>query len=132
METLKEQLLKTYPKIEELNNNLIKATIKINNETYEGYAKCCDLDNDFYSIKVGTNIATLRAVYKVFKKEKIGAKYHYQQLKKNNDINAALAYEYFLTCRFWVEEVAAELNNYLKAQDKVVESLKRFRSKKDN
>ena len=127
-------------------------TIKYENTYYSGIAWLSELDKDFYSKKVGYNIALSKARIKALQyyyeqeKKKYEQRYQFFQevlghgAKKLAEIDPTSAFSRNLmqlqyrvaAIKEALEKEKTLLRKYVEGQNKAVESVKRFRQKVDN
>ena len=133
------------------DNSLTIVTIAYNTNYYAGAAQCCPEDKDFYSKKVGYNIALSRARLNLYNdliasnelKYKELKKYYYSVIGIKNpaEVDPTGSFKRILDrletkvkyLRWGRRIEKRNLHNYLEGQKKAVESIRRFREKnKDN
>ena len=123
----------------------IDLTIKYNGRKYIGYAICHPDDEEFFSEKVGKNIAYMRACINAMFGERAKARKEYEFLKNfyanyrqnhepSADLESAIAEaeKHFHYYQRKYRECKQELKEYLLNHEKVLESLRRQRKAKTN
>lgn len=137
------------PEIEEIVNaeiktktegNKISVIIRLNSGLYEGTAVCHDEDLEFMSEKVGFNIAHLRAMIKcanAYKRIAIHL-YRWECNRYRKEVRyladekvRAKHYKDYIFYRDFEKELYKQLESYLKAQQKALDSIRRSRLVKD-
>ena len=140
--SIMDQVYKAEPKT--VTTNSIMMRINVNGQAYYGFANCHPDDQDFYSEKVGSTIAHMRAEINAFRDLRDHAAYEWKTLKKafadayqNNatpcpQFQKAVwqAENRYRKYQQAVKDMRATLSNYLKNQDKVISSLRRQREQK--
>lgn len=128
-------------------NNSIEAIIYYERKYYTGTATCHSDDMDFFSTKVGQTIAHKRAIINALKdiKEKTNIEYNAVKRFYNDILRENKKCEYIIVIKEivrlkrqinkylgYIKTEEKELNTYLKAQSKVITSLKRQRKAINN
>lgn len=132
----------------ETEDREIVVKIKFNGRTFYGYSSCHPDDKNFYSEKVGTTIAHMRAMREAIRFERNKAHTEWKILNKaykdatqncdglevdpygtfyHSVKNAEKRYHRY---QKYFNEISDELRNYLKDQSRAVASIKRQREMK--
>lgn len=130
--------MKQQPIVEVSHN--IAIAIKYNGRKYYGSATCHPEDREFFSEKIGMNIAYLRACAEAMYAEREKAREKYESLKNfyanyrqnhapSADLESAIteAEKHFHYYQRKYRESKQELKEYLHNHEKVLESLRRQR-----